>query len=121
MLLQVAQPQEGSKIAVCAKSRYEFELFSGTVSNTPKSEALNAGEGSLWQRLLRRRDVAQANHSVVIRAPAGESRTFRVATNTEKLPAKVKSLVVMCFTARFLARLVLLLNISDLGTEAITQ
>ena len=86
----MAQPQEGSKLVACATTRYELELFSGTVVGEPESEALNAGQGSVLQRLFRQREVAQANHSLVVRSPAGESRTFRVATTSAAVPARVR-------------------------------
>lgn len=79
-------------MAACASSRFEFELFSGTVTGEPQSEAQNADE-SLLSRVFQR-GVVQANHELVVRSPEGESRTFRVGTTTAQLPAQVRDLAL---------------------------
>jgi hypothetical protein len=88
--VQVVQPQEGSRVVACATSRYEFEIFSGTVLGTPKSEAMNAAEGVLAR--LTQRAVCQAVHELIVRTPDGESRTFRVGTTDAAVPAQVRPL-----------------------------
>ena len=90
--LTVVQPQEGCKLVADAFSRYEYEVFSGTVINT-KSEALQQASG-IWLTLMRasgfmRKPPPAAVHEFVVQAPDGVSRTFRVATATADVPAQV--------------------------------
>lgn len=87
MDVQVVQPQEGTRVVACAASRYEYELFSGAVVSTPRSEATNAATGFL-DRLLKR-TACQAVHELVVQTPDGESRAFRVGTSTAAVPAQV--------------------------------
>lgn len=89
MRVQVIQPQEGVKLVACATTRYEFETFSGTVVET-KSEALNAGM-NLIQRFILRQPVCQAVHELVVRAPDGTGRTFRLGTASADVPAQVRT------------------------------
>lgn len=90
--LAVAQPREGCRVVADANTRYEFELFSGTVSSC-KSEALNPGDGGLLAAaaravgLLRTQAVA-AVHEWVVTAPDGTSRTFRAGTSSADVPAQ---------------------------------
>eukprot|EP00892_Ulva_mutabilis_P001097 jgi/Ulvmu1/10989/UM007_0169.1 len=86
--LTVVQPQEGSKVVACAESRYEFEVFSGTVLGAPKSEAQNAADGLLKRFFGFGKGACQAVHEVVVRAPDGISRTFRFGTTTADVPAQ---------------------------------
>jgi hypothetical protein len=90
--LAVVQPQEGAKVVADAESRYEFELFSGTVTSC-SSEAQAAANNwaitaaravGLW-----RTPPVAAVHTWVVRAPDGASRTFRAATATADVPAQV--------------------------------
>jgi hypothetical protein len=72
--------------------RYLYEVFSGRVL-TCKSEALQVSNGLLGTVLravgiLRKPPVA-AVHELVVQAPDGVSRTFRVATSTADVPAQV--------------------------------
>src|SRR5690242_5989006 len=81
--LVVVQPQEGAKVVSDSNSRYEFELFSGTVTSC-SSEALQVNSNPLLAAaravgLLRKSAVA-AVHELVVQAPNGNSRTFRVGT-----------------------------------------
>lgn len=87
--MQVVQPQEGSKVVACAESRYEFEVFSGTVLGAPKSEAQNAAESLLKRVLGFGKGACQAVHEMVVRAPDGTSRTFRFGTTSADVPAQV--------------------------------
>lgn len=87
--LQVIQPQEGSRVVACAESRYEFEVFSGTVVGSPNSEALNAGENFLKKLLGFGKSTCQATHEMVVRTPDGVSRTFRFGTTSADVPAQV--------------------------------
>jgi hypothetical protein len=76
-------------VVACAESRYEFEVFSGTVVGQPTSEALNAGD-NLFKRLLGfGKSTCQATHEMVIRTPDGASRTFRFGTASADVPAQV--------------------------------
>jgi hypothetical protein len=89
--LAVVQPQEGAKVVSDSNSRYEFELFSGTVTSC-SSEALQVNANPLLAAaravgLLRKSAVA-AVHELVVQAPNGNSRTFRVGTATADVPAQ---------------------------------
>lgn len=89
--LAVVAPQEGSKVVADAASRYEFELYSGSVVSC-KSEAL-APSGSPLAALsralgLNKRPPAAAVHELVLQAPDGTSRTFRVGTATADVPGQ---------------------------------
>lgn len=99
--VQVVQPQEGSKVVACAESRYEFEVFSGTVLGVPKSEAQNAAEGLLRRFFGFGKGACQAVHEMVVRAPDGNARTFRFGTTSADVPAQVPPLppTGMCSTA----------------------
>lgn len=88
--MQVVQPQEGSKVVACAESRYEFEVFSGTVLGVPKSEAQNAAEGLLKKLFGFGKGACQAVHEMVVRTPDGTSRTFRFGTTSADVPAQVR-------------------------------
>lgn len=89
--LAVVQPQEGAKVVSDSNSRYEFELFSGTVTSC-SSEALQVNGNPLLAAAravgqLRKSAVA-AVHELVVQAPNGNSRTFRVGTATADVPAQ---------------------------------
>lgn len=98
--LAVVQPQEGCKVVSDSNSRYEFELFSGTVTSC-RSEALQPAGNPLLAAaravgLWRRQPVA-AVHELVVQAPDGTSRTFRVGTATADVPAQLTERVtVVC-------------------------
>lgn len=82
-----------SCFAVChLMSRYLYEVFSGRVL-TCKSEALQVSNGLLGTVLravgILRKPPAAAVHELVVQAPDGVSRTFRVATSTADVPAQV--------------------------------
>ncbi|KAK9810308.1 hypothetical protein WJX72_008368 [[Myrmecia] bisecta] len=89
--LAVVQPQEGVKVVACAQTRYQFELFSGSVVST-SSEALNAT--SNWAIALARKvglwraAPLAAIHQLVVQAPDGRARTFRFATESAEVPAQ---------------------------------
>lgn len=91
--LAVVQPQEGSRVVADSISRYEFELFSGTVTSC-KSEALQPADGGLLGAAVRavgllRKPLVAAVHELVVRAPDGLSRTFRAGTASADVPAQV--------------------------------
>lgn len=88
-IVQVVQPQEGKRVVACAESRYEFEVFSGTVVGKPESEALNAGENFLKKLIGFGKGTCQATHQMVVRTPDGVSRTFRFGTASSDVPAQV--------------------------------
>lgn len=98
--LAVVQPQEGFKLVSDSNSRYEFELFSGTVTSC-SSEALQVQSNPLLAAaravgLLRNSAVA-AVHELVVQAPSGGSRTFRVGTSTADVPAEQgQRITVVC-------------------------
>eukprot|EP00879_Flechtneria_rotunda_P008358 GHRR01008755.1.p2 GENE.GHRR01008755.1~~GHRR01008755.1.p2 ORF type:complete len:567 (+),score=195.61 GHRR01008755.1:328-2028(+) len=98
--LAVVQAQEGCKLVLDSNSRYEFELFSGTVTSC-SSQALQS-TGNLLQSAARaigilRRQPAAAVHELVVSAPDGSSRTFRVGTATADVPAQLgERVTVVC-------------------------
>lgn len=83
-----------------SNSRYEFELFSGSVTSC-RSEALQPSSNpfvaaarmvGLW-----RRSAVAAVHELVVQAPDGSSRTFRIGTATADVPAQMGDRVtVVC-------------------------
>lgn len=90
--LAVVQPQEGCKVVADSVSRYEYELFSGSTVGM-SSEALSV-DGNLLLAALRavgllKRPAVGAVHEFVLRAPDGTSRTFRVGTESNAVPAQV--------------------------------
>jgi len=89
--LTVVPPQEGCMMVADAFSKYEYEVFTGTVVST-KSEALQNNSNLLYTALrmvgLMRRPAPAAVHEFVVQAPDGNSRTFRVATPTADVPAQ---------------------------------
>lgn len=96
--LAVVQPQEGCKVVSDSNSLYEFELFSGTVTSC-KSEALQPSSNPLAAaaRLVLRRPAVAAVHELVVQAPDGSSRTFRVGTATADVPAQLGDrITVVC-------------------------
>lgn len=90
--LAVVQPQEGAKVVADAETRYEFELFSGTVTSC-SSEAQQPASNWLLTAAravgLWKAPPVAAVHTWVVRAPDGASRTFRAATATADVPAQV--------------------------------
>jgi hypothetical protein len=102
--LAVVQPQEGNKVVADADSRYEFELFSGSVTSC-SSEALEvssnllldlARAAGLWRRL-----PVAAVHEFVVQAPDSASRTFRCGTATPDVPAQMgQRVTVVCSPVR---------------------
>lgn len=76
-------------MVACAESRYEFEVFSGTVVGKPNSEALNAGENFFKRLLGFGKGTCQATHEMLVRTPDGISRTFRFGTASSDVPAQV--------------------------------
>lgn len=98
--LAVVQPQEGAKVVSDSNSRYEFELFSGTVSSC-SSEALQVDRNPLLAAAravgLMRNSAVAAVHELVVQAPNGSSRTFRVGTSTADVPAQQgERITVVC-------------------------
>jgi hypothetical protein len=98
--LAVVQPQEGCKVVSDSNSRYEFELFSGSVTSC-SSEALQPSDNPLLAaaRLLGvwRRLPVSAVHEMVVMAPDGTSRTFRMGTATADVPAQLgERVTVVC-------------------------
>lgn len=89
--LAVVQPQEGNKVVADSVTRYEYELFSGSVTSC-SSEALQAAGNLLLTAaravgLIKKPPVA-AVHTFIVRAPDGMSRTFRVGTESAAVPAQ---------------------------------
>ncbi|GBF93654.1 hypothetical protein Rsub_06757 [Raphidocelis subcapitata] len=90
--LAVVQPQEGSRVVADAESRYEFELFSGTVTSCSSEAQQPAGNWAIAAARavgLWRAPPVAAVHTWVVRAPDGASRTYRAATATADVPAQV--------------------------------
>jgi hypothetical protein len=120
--LAVVQPQEGVKVVSDSNSRYEFELFSGTVTSC-SSEALQVSGNPLLAAaravgLLRKSAVA-AVHELVVQAPNGNSRTFRVGTANADVPAqKGQRITVVCSPGAGVNKLRrLMLSTSPPGTQ----
>lgn len=90
--LTVVQPQEGFKMVADAYSKYEYEVFSGTVVSC-KSEALQGSSNLLYAAAravgIIKKAPPAAVHEFVVQAPDGISRTFRVATETANVPAQL--------------------------------
>lgn len=105
-----------------SNSRYEFELFSGTVTSTsseaqqPASNPILAAARAVG--LLRKPPVA-AVHELVVQAPNGNSRTFRVGTGTADVPAqKGQRVTVVCSPGSGVNKLKrLMLSTSPPGTQ----
>ncbi|KIZ05021.1 hypothetical protein MNEG_2935 [Monoraphidium neglectum] len=90
--LAVVQPQEGAKVVADSESRYEFELFSGTVTSCSSEAQQPASNWALAAARavgLWKAPPIAAVHTWVVRAPDGASRTFRAATATADVPAQV--------------------------------
>ncbi|GFR42706.1 hypothetical protein Agub_g3629 [Astrephomene gubernaculifera] len=91
--LTVVQPQEGAKVVADGYSRYEYELFSGTVLSCSSTALVPPGNmllRGLGRRLgLIRKPPVAAVHEFVLQAPDSTSRTFRVGTETTAVPAQV--------------------------------
>ncbi len=99
--LTIMQPQEGIRTVVDSFSKYEYELFSGRVTNVT-SESLVAESSQLlpsignlitsnsflqkWGVLWR--PAVGAVHTAVIETPNGQQRSFRFSTATADLPAR---------------------------------
>lgn len=80
------------QVAACASSRYEFEVFSGSVVSVT-SEALVSSQSPLlaFARAanLWRKPPLAALHQMVVRTPDGRARTFSFGTETADIPAQV--------------------------------
>ncbi|KAI4372642.1 hypothetical protein MLD38_010846 [Melastoma candidum] len=98
----VAQPQDGSQIASCAKCRYKYEFISGDII-TIESEEIGM-DIPAWRRglsllnLMNQR-IPAAVHSIVVQTPSGVARTHRFATETVALPAQAGERVTMALAA----------------------
>jgi hypothetical protein len=99
--LAVVQPQQGVQQVADSFTRYEYELYSGAVASAG-SEALGGGGGG-WAAAaartlgLLRRPAAGAVHALLVETPGGQQRSFRFATATPDVPAKVGDRVtVVC-------------------------
>jgi hypothetical protein len=79
-------------VVACAESRYEYEVFTGSVL-TVTSEALVAQQSLLLVAAraanLWRQPPLAAVHQMVVQAPDGRARTFRFGTETADVPAQV--------------------------------
>uniref|UniRef100_A0A7R9VZJ9 Ubiquitin-like domain-containing protein n=1 Tax=Chlamydomonas euryale TaxID=1486919 RepID=A0A7R9VZJ9_9CHLO len=89
--LTVAQPQEGFKLVADAYSKYEYEVFSGTVA-AAGSEQLQSNANDLIWRVVRavgllRSPASAAVHTLTVAAPDGTQRVFRFATSSPDVPA----------------------------------
>ena len=80
------------QVVACASSRYEYEVFSGSVTEAA-SQALVSSQGALLAaaRALGawRAPAVAAVHELIVSAPGGQSRTFRFGTASADLPAQV--------------------------------
>ncbi|KAK9834837.1 hypothetical protein WJX81_002704 [Elliptochloris bilobata] len=106
--LAVVQPHQGQQVVACAASRYEYEVFSGSVTDAA-SQALVAGQSVLLAAARAmgawRTPAVTAVHELVVRSPSGQSRTFRFGTASADLPAQVGERVsVVCAPSRQPAR-----------------
>lgn len=92
--LAVVQPQEGVKSVADSYTKYEYELFSGTVTNVSSESLVNEGNRSnpllmvLRQSGILKAPVVGAVHTAVVQTPGGQQRTFRFGTMTADVPAK---------------------------------
>lgn len=96
--LAVVQPKEGVKVVADSITKYEYELFSGTVVSC-SSEALEWSTNALvaMVRSLLKKPPVVAVHEFVIQAPSGVSRTFRIGTETADVPAQSgERITVVC-------------------------
>eukprot|EP00878_Enallax_costatus_P010383 GHUV01010836.1.p1 GENE.GHUV01010836.1~~GHUV01010836.1.p1 ORF type:complete len:576 (+),score=142.43 GHUV01010836.1:158-1885(+) len=98
--LALVEPQEGCKVVSDANSRYEFELFSGTVTAC-SSGALQLTSNPLLAaaRLvgLVQQPPPAAVHELVVQAPDGSSRAYRVGTAAADVPAQTGDrITVVC-------------------------
>ena len=79
------------QVAACASSRYEFEVFSGSVASVT-SEALVSAQSTLLALAraanLWRKPPLAAAHQMVVRAPDGRARTFSFGTDTADVLAQ---------------------------------
>ena len=107
--LTVVPPHEGAQSAADSASRYEFELFSGEVAaiNSEALVASGGGVGALFGAALRSAGFARragppaAVHELVVRSPSGLARTFRAASATADVPARVgERVTVVCAPQR---------------------
>jgi hypothetical protein len=99
--LAIMQPQEGIRNVVDSFSKYEYELFSGSVVNVT-SESLVAESSQLVPslgNLIKGNSVLQrwgvlwrphvgAVHTAVVETPTGQQRSFRFSTATADVPAR---------------------------------
>ena len=81
------------QVVACAASRYEYEVFSGSVTEAT-SEALVSSQSALLAAARAvgawRKPAVAAVHQVVVRAPGGQSRAIRVGTASADQPAQVR-------------------------------
>ena len=98
--LTVVRPGDPPRVVACSSTRYEFELFPGTVQSV-QSESL-ASRQSRLTAVLRVLGVWKAPpvgaiHEVVVRGAGSQVRAFRFATPTADVPASVgDSVTVVC-------------------------
>jgi hypothetical protein len=99
--LAVVPPQQGVQRVADAYTKYEYELFSGTVVETSSESSVSVEEG-LFAALSRRLRAGslprcRAVHTALIETPSGRQRTFRFGTASPDVPFKVGSRVtVVC-------------------------
>jgi hypothetical protein len=88
--LALMQPHEGSKIVSDSYSKYEYEIFSGSVVKA-ESESLVASLS--WLKLLGgklgKSSTTSAMHVMTLESPSGQQRTFKFGTQLAMAPAKV--------------------------------
>jgi hypothetical protein len=68
--LAVVQPQQGVQVVPCANCRYQYELWSGTVTSCDSesiSMNISAFERGLRALQLLKRPIPAAVHSIVVR------------------------------------------------------
>lgn len=119
--LCVMQPQEGVKTVLDSYSRYQFEIFSGTVTSAA-SEALVSGQTWVDSMVrtfgLIRRQTIGAIHTLTIENPSGNCRSFKFGTDTADVPAKLGDrLSVVCAPQEACSAKVMFLRASPPNTK----
>jgi hypothetical protein len=98
--LAVVRPGDGARLVACPECRYEFELWSGTVSRAASEPAARAGAASRAFAALTRSPPPAAVHELDVVTPGGESRPFRLATADPAAPAVVGDSVTLTCAPR---------------------
>ena len=107
--LSVVKTFHGAETTACGNCRYQYDLFSGTIT-AAKSEAPDAqGGDSFLEKVSRirlwggRRDGV--THEFAVEAPDGTARAYKFATETDEIPGKVGDRVTIIGATRSKSRL----------------